>query len=476
MIKNRKTVYLVLFFLLLISYIVLKESALPILIVGYLFILSMFIFNDMKKDLFSLSSLFLIHYSIYLLNIPIKQLKDSYSVRWYILAMDRSLGTKIMLVCGLVTLMAFIFGSNIEPKKRFDFSFIKKKKIYCDIKNFFLSFICKYHRILNIRVFAYFLTFVGTIFFLIGIHKMGGLTYLFSKYVWNSEKVAEVGIMTTGIQIAYAGIIISFYIFLNEKKFSIKNILKWPIPYVFIFLSGIKFIQGGRIQVLMACISLVLIFNYEYRKIKLKHILILGVIGVMLLGYIGYYRDYKTLIPSDFKTMIKYMMGGSGGLEYFLNSYTNFTTMHVINSTKISYLWGASILDGFIFLIPRFLLPNKGDMLFITKKVNELSAIEIISPVGGLNLAAQNLINGGVVFTALFMFIIGMLFMKLRSYSYKSINGTLLYSLIVPYLIVSFIRNPMYFTIKEIIQFCIVPYIIFLILKAGEHYKEKKCI
>ena len=137
MIKNRKTVYLVLFILLLISYIALEELSLPILIAGYLFILGMFIVNDMKKDLFSVSSLFLIHYSMYLLSIPVKQLNANYSIEWYTLAMDRSLGTKIMLVCGLLTLMAFIFGSNIEPKKRVNFTFINNIKIYCDIKNFF---------------------------------------------------------------------------------------------------------------------------------------------------------------------------------------------------------------------------------------------------------------------------------------------------------------------------------------------------
>lgn len=459
--------------ILSIVYFLLGDKSLPILLIGYISIILIFITKDMRKDLFSLTSLFLLHYSVYLIYIPIRQLDKKYFVDWYYLAMDRNIGAKIMLVCGILAVTSFVFGVKIaENKISFDI-FFKNKVLYIRIKNFLLDNILKFNKILNVKMFAYSIIFFGILLFLSGIWKMGGISYLLSIYEWNSNDAIEVGVMTTGIQIAYTGIIISFYSYVRENKVNFINIMKWPISYIFIFLSGIKFIQGGRIQVLMACISIVLIYHYEYKKIKFKNLIGLGIVGVMILGYIGYYRDYKSIIPNDFKTMIKYILGGSGGLEYFLNSYTNFTTMHVISTSNVNYLWGASILDGIIFLIPRFIFPNKDNILFINRKLNELNSIEIISPVGGLNLAAQNLINGNIIFTIIFMFIIGILFIFINKNRDKSEYGVLLYGLIVPYFIVSFIRNPIYFTIKEIIQFCVFPYVIFLILKAGEHHKKK---
>lgn len=468
---------LILFILLFISYEVFNEKSLPILIVGYIIMLFKFIIKDMKKDLLSISSLFLIHYSMYLLYIPIRQLNKNYTVDWYYLAENREVGTKIVFICGIVALMAFILGFHIKSllnKK----NIIKPRenKLYFKVKNIILLNIKKYSNFLNAKNFSYFLIFVGTMFFFIGIWKMGGINYLISKYEWNSDKLMEIGIMTTGIQISFAGIAFSFYIFLKEKKFTIINLIKWPVTYIFTLLAIIKFLQGGRIQVLMICVTLVALYHYGFNRIKLKEAIIILVLAIMILGYIGYYRDYKTLIPSDIRTMIKYVLGGSGGLEYFLNSYTNFTTMHVINTSKINYLWGASILDGIIFLIPRLLLPNKNEIIFINKKIQELNSIEIISPVGGLNLAAQNLINGNIIFTILFMVGISFLFIWLSNYRNKSKHGILFYSLILPYLIISLIRNPMHYAIKEIIQFCIIPYIIFNILKAGECYKEKNNI
>lgn len=459
--------------ILSIMYFLLGDKSLPILIIGYISVVLIFIIRDMSKDLFSLTSLFLLHYSVYLIYIPIRQLDKNYFVDWYYLAMDRSLGAEIMLICGIVAVISFIFGVKIDVNKILFDIFRKNKILYIRIKKILLENISKFNKVLNVKIFANSIIFFGVLLFLYGIWKMGGISYLLSIYEWNSSDAIEIGVMTTGIQIAYTGIIISFYSYVRGNKVNFINIIKWPISYVFILLSGIKFIQGGRIQVLMACISIVLIYHYQYKKIKFKNLIGLGILGVMVLGYIGYYRDYKSIIPSDFNTMIKYILGGSGGLEYFLNSYTNFTTMHVINTSNVNYLWGSSILDGIIFMIPRFIFPAKDEILFINRKINELNSIEVISPVGGLNLAAQNLINGNIIFTIVFMFIIGILFAFINKYRDKSKYGVLLYGLIVPYFIVSFIRNPIYFTIKEIIQFCILPYIIFLILKAGEHHKEK---
>lgn len=468
--------YFIINILLFLIYLLFKQNSLTVLIIWYMFMLCKFIIKDMKKDLFSVSSLFLIHYSMYLLYIPIRQLNKNYFVDWYYLAMDREIGSKVMLICGIIAISAFILIRDININLNRCTLFLDKNSMCTKIKNRIFNILLKPNKILNPKTFSNFIIFIGTVFFLIGIWKMGGGKYLISKYEWNSDRLKEIGIMTTGIQIAFTGISLSFYTLLKEKKFSVMTVIKWPISYIFIFLAGVKFIQGGRIQVLMICITLVAIYNYESKKISFKKALLIVLLGVILLGYIGYYRDYKTLVPNNLKTMLTYMLGGSAGMEYFLNSYTNFTSMYVISEANISYIWGGSILDGLIFLIPRFILPNKEEVLFITRKMNEMNNIEIISPVGGLNLAAQNLINGNVIFTVIFMMILSVVFICISKYRDNSKDGVLLYCMLLPYLIVSLIRNPMHYAIKEIIQFCVIPYIIFVVLKVGDCYKDKSSV
>lgn len=474
MIKLKKFNYLYFYILALIisivSFLLFGEKSLTFLILINLIILILFLIKNIRNDFFNLSNLFLINYLAYVLYIPIKLINYNYKGEiGYYLSGDRFLASKIVLICGIVASVSYILGKYIFNLLKYDE--FKGNNINNKILKTVILMKKKFEFILNVNMFAYFLIISGFILFIIGIYKQGGIQYLFSKYVWDSENLKEVGIMTTGVQIAFTGITISFYNFVSEKDFSFIKILKWPVLYITIFISIIKFIQGGRIQILMGLITLILIYNYKYKKIKLKYILLFILLGVLLLGYVGYYRDYKILIPNNISTLLPYLFGGSAGMEYILNSYTNFTSMNLINGGHMSYLFGTTLLDGIIFLIPRFILPNKDNLLFTNRKLNELNNIEVISPVGGLNLAAQNLINGYIIYTIVFMIVLGFIFSWLNKYR-NSKYGMLLYCMVIPYLVISLVRNPIFYTIKEVVQFCILPYLIFVFLKLGD-YDEK---
>lgn len=471
MIKLKKFNYLYFYILALIisivSFLLFGEKSLTFLILINLIILILFLIKNIRNDFFNLSNLFLINYLAYVLYIPIKLINYNYKGEiGYYLSGDRFLASKIVLICGIVASVSYILGKYIFNLLKYD-EFKGNNKILKTV----ILMKKKFEFILNVNIFTYFLIISGFILFIIGIYKQGGIQYLFSKYVWDSENLKEVGIMTTGVQIAFTGITISFYNFVSQKDFSFIKILKWPVLYITIFISIIKFIQGGRIQILMGLITLILIYNYKYKKIKLKYILLFILLGVLLLGYVGYYRDYKILIPNNISTLLPYLFGGSAGMEYILNSYTNFTSMNLINGGHMSYLFGTTLLDGIIFLIPRFILPNKDNLLFTNRKLNELNNIEVISPVGGLNLAAQNLINGYIIYTIVFMIVLGFIFSWLNKYR-NSKYGMLLYCMVIPYLVISLVRNPIFYTIKEVVQFCILPYLIFVFLKLGD-YDEK---
>lgn len=463
--KSKIYIYMLILIVSIGIYLMFKDKALIPLIILNGIIIIIFSFSRILKEVFSIEVLFLINYTVYILHIPIKLINENFKVDFYIHAMNRSLAVENLLICGIIASVSFIIGNSIMKEKNniFDKNMLKNKIAH------FMKFIKKYKwfKYVNNYNFSNFIMIIGTILFLIGIHKQGGISYLFSKYIWNSDDSVPIGIMTTGIQVAFMGSVLSFYLFLEKGVKSIWSILKWKGLYIVIFLSLIKLIQGGRIQVLMGFLSLLSIFHFKFRKFKLKEIIVMLVLGYVSLGYIGYFRDYKTLIPNDAAVMIDYMLGGSGGLEYFLNSYTNFTTMHVIDTHNISYMWGTALLDGIIFLIPRKFLPNKEQFLFTTKKLDELNKFETISPVGGLNLAAQNLLNGYILYTIIFMFILGILAYILTEIKNKKKDGVLLYCLLLPFAVISLIRNPIFYTIKEMLQFAIFPYIIFKILRLG---------
>ena len=472
---KKKTVYPSIILISIIAFFALGEKSLGLLIFLNILLAGIFLYDSLKKSILSIDILFVLNYLMYVLYIPIRLLDKSYNGEmFYDLSSDRLLASQVVLVCGIIALMAFISGKYLY------YEHICNRKVNIKVKNSYLlkikdkirMFISKYSRIININTFSYFLILAGFSLFMIGIFKQGGLSYIFSKYIWNSDNIQEIGIMTTGVLVANSGIALAFYTFIQQKDFNLKMLLKWPISYIFIFLSAIKLIQGGRIQILMAALTLIAIYSVQYKNISLKTAFIIGIIGIVSLGYIGYYRDYKTLIPSDFGTMMKYILGGSASLEYFLNSYTIFTTMNVINVANISYLWGGTILDGLTFLIPRFVLPNKDTLLLTNNKIAELNSIEVISPVGGLNLAAQNLLNGNVIYTILFMLLIAIMIYWLTEYKNRRKTGTLLYCLVLPYIVISSVRNPIFYSIKEVIQFAIIPYLIYMFLSKGDQYEK----
>ena len=475
-INNKKAlIYVVIVLISIMLFVLLKKNSLLPLIICNLVIVGMFLKGKVIKDVFSIGNIFLLNYLAYVLYTPFKLLNKNYRGELaYALSGDRQLAAQIVLICGIIATISFISGSYLFNRlikikeKQLCYKIKKENKVVLFIKKIF----CKYKRIINVHMFTYFLIIFGIGLFILGVIKQGGISYLFSKYVWNSENVSEVGMITTGMQIAFSGIFISFYILLKKEDFKIIDILKWPGGYVFIFIALVKFIQGGRIQVMMGAITLILMYHYLYKKISFKYIVLFFALGIFILGYIGYFRDYKTFIPKDPKTMLMYILGGSGKMEYFLNSYTNFTTMSVINDGHMHYLFGATLIDGIIFLIPRAFIPNKESILFTNRKLNELSYIEVISPVGGLNLAAQNLLNGYVLYTIIFMMLLGGALCLLNVYKEKSEHGNLLYCMAMPYIIISLIRNPIFYTIKELIQFAIIPYLIYLILTLGEKYEK----
>lgn len=462
-----KKIDFIIYFLILIVSIILDFSLkglalIPLIVLNIVFTV-FFIARSIKQDAFNIALLFILNYMAYVLYIPIKVMDKDFLAKAFPILADRYLSVNVLLISGIVAVFGFAVGYNIYNKEFTgkDGGGIKRKieKLLnlTPLNNKLIE------KLFNVNYFSNMIILLGLLIFAYAVYRQGGIGYILSKYQWNSDNDLDVGFMTTGVQIILVGVSIAFYSFLDKEKS--KSVLKCYQIYIFVLIALIKLAQGGRIQILMGAITLIMLYHYKRKKISLKLLILAIVGGYMLLGFIGYFRDYKSFDLKNYRQMLTYIIGGSGGLEYYLNSYTIFSTMYVITTKGISYIYGASLLDGIIFLVPRVILPGKEGHLFLMNKIQEMSKVENISPLGGLNLAAQNLINGYVIFTILFMFVLGLL---LKYLSIKKSRGTdivLLYSLIAPFIIVSMVRNPIYYSIKEIIQFAIIPYFAYKLVR-----------
>lgn len=455
--KNLFIAYnIILFILSAIHYIYIGHTV-AVMISIYLLIILPYIYINVKKDVLGIGVVFILSYSLYILNIPLRMVFNIYdNSGHFLLANDAALVYKITFVGGICAVVPFIIAYTLFYKPK-DIN----SKLIGELKE-------------NTAIFLFnrFLIFFGILMFILGVYKQGGIQYLTGGYVWNSTKQAEVGIMTTGFHLFITGILIEFYFYLtklatNGEKF---NLLKWKYTYISLIMVFIKFLQGGRWPVIVLLISSGVIYYYTYKKISFIRFLKIGIIALVIIGFVGYFRNAKNALFSNWGEIKSFILGKALSLEMFYDSYTVLTTTFAVMYSKIGYLYGLGLIDSLIFIVPRVLIPNKDNLLYTSKWIQANNSVVNISPVGGLNLAAQNIMNGYIIYTILFMGVLGYIFCSVVNRKNYNKNFTLFYSLAFPYLVLSIVRDPLYLSIKELITFALVPYVIILYLYNSNIY------
>lgn len=450
--KNKILFNFYLVIILIIASISYLFSNLSLINMCALYILAIipFIVKRIKSDsVFDLGMLFILIYSLYVLSIPQRILfGDINTDPLFFLANDEFLVYKFIYICGICATIPFMIGYDLFYNKVYNK--IKGKKIYIKTK---------------IEIVFIILSIIGAILFVIGIYKSGGIKFLLSPYIWSSDNTIDKGIMIGGFYIFLCFTLIEFYCYLSNIKNDNKkfNIFKWKMLYITLPILLIKLMQGGRLPVIMLLLGILCIYSNVYKKISTTKFITFGIILIIVMGSAGFFRNYKALSIGDYNELKRYMFGGSANSEFYYDEYSSIAVLYLISNVGVEYLYGFTILDGIVYLIPRIIYNNKDSLMMTSSWITKYNNYVNISPLGGLNLAAQNLINGYIVFTIIFMFFIGIIFKRINEYKFNS-NGLLFYCLFLSIFLFSFIRDPMSLSIKYLISYVIIPYIIFKVI------------
>lgn len=445
--------YIIFMYILSFLYYKFGNDSILIMLILYIFSVMPFIINRVKNDIFDIGLIFVVLYSLYITSIPIGMITGNMiELEVFTLRYDINLAYKVLYISGICPILTFIL-------------FYYKKDVgynrSLDESNKDIS-IMELHRS---KIFSYLLILSGILLYFLGMKKLGGLNFLKSSYIWNTTQNTEKGLLNGGFQLFSVGTIISFYIHLKMLKSSnLKlNIFKWKPIYIILPIVILNFFQGSRMPMLMFFFGITIIYNNVYKKISRRNVIKIAIATILFVGFWGYFRSAKTLsITENAKKLI---FGGSMNYELQYNSYTAMAVSKIIDTyDDVEYLKGLSILDGITYLLPRVIFENKNSYLFTSRWTNYYNSITLISPLGGLNLAAQNLMNGGLIFSLIFMFLFSLLLRKIYSYSLKMKDTNLLYALFISQFMISLVRDPMFMAIKYLIQFCIIPYVIYRLL------------
>lgn len=443
--------YIIVMYILSFLYYKFGNGSILVMLMFYIFSVAPFVVKRLKNDVFDIGLIFVALYSLYITSIPIGMVTgNTIEYEMFALRYDVSLAYKVLYISGICPMLTFIllYYNNDPVNKSLEENVKELNSL--EVK--------------RSKIVSYFFILSGLVLYIFSIIKLGGLNYFKSSYVWN-ETSAQKGLMNGAFQLLSVGTIIDFYIYLKTLKTSEEklNIFKWRTIYIIVPVIVLNFFQGSRLPTLMFFLGMILIYNSAYKKIPIRKVIPIAIVGVLLLGFWGYFRNLKSFkITEDAK---KLMFGGSVNYELQYNSYTAMSVTKVIESVdKVNYLKGLTILDGITYSIPRMIFKSKDNYIFTNRWINDYNEETLIAPLGGLNLSAQLLMNGGLVFSLIFMIVFGFLLHKIYLNTFKIEDSKLFYSLFISQFMISFVRDPMYISIKYLIQFCIVPYIIYKLL------------
>lgn len=186
--------------------------------------------------------------------------------------------------------------------------------------------------------------------------------------------------------------------------------------YVILYLGS-----GSRFKVFESAVALVLIYNYKYKKIKLRDMTVLGVlgyIGVALLvllrnirGVLNSVSGFSELVSS---AMTKMLNEGviTGAL---IETGATFQIVDVVLykcPSAVDFCYGKSMLSAILRVFPSFLRFDLDLDAISTSKVFGPLYVSEIKVGMGSSFIAESYYNFGI-FSLLFVFVLGVLIGKM---------------------------------------------------------------
>ena len=267
--------------------------------------------------------------------------------------------------------------------------------------------------------------------------------------------------------------------------------------YIFVF-TGVFAINAGilillrfsdfdkRYLIFAACIHLILfplgirqltltfviqlIFMYKFtnpaKKFKAKEI-VFGILLVLLFGVIGSLRSGGGLvnITGILKAPLSFFF-----YETTFNYISFLKCLELFQAEHISFLYGKTLADPFIELIPSFLIGDKGKYQAFESFIATYKSIQNLRPVGTAHLLTELYVNGGIASISVFAVLIGILsgiindqFQKMRQSGHRL--GQIAFAVIIPFVIIQLNRGGISVLIKLSVQFALLPIFIVVLFR-----------
>lgn len=178
---------------------------------------------------------------------------------------------------------------------------------------------------------------VGLFFFYLYIRGYGGLHYILENMSQvrsgtddNKNYLAAFFLMISGV-LDFSVILAVFFLFKERKKSVLKSVL-FVIIIIFALLKS--FMSGGRSNIILILITIVLVYYYIYKDIKLKYIIILGLISIFIILFgktflFGIFSDQELYFGSVWESQKQ--IGFFNGIAYEFNHQTFTVSNFVVN-------------------------------------------------------------------------------------------------------------------------------------------------
>jgi len=211
---------------------------------------------------------------------------------------------------------------------------------------------------------------------------------VYSEYAFDTQNMTS-GIWNFSMFCSESLLLLSIVILFSKHRHNVRGFLALST------INAVNLLHGTRVFFMIAGLTCCF-YAFVRRKLNWRVALVLVLVAVSI-GYVVFLSrsnaavDAETLSPAKLISPLMYE--------------SIFSQLSLFEAVRSPHLWDTFgsphnlLLDTFYFLIPRFLLPDKDQMLFIDR-------FSDLSPLGAFSGYAQGLIYLGFLFPA-FYFVLG---------------------------------------------------------------------
>lgn len=325
------------------------------------------------------------------------------------------------------------------------------------------------------------LVFIGTIFELINLFRVGGIQILFQGKAVYQSLVASLSLTLPSsimVQIGFSILALSLS-YISLKQIKIPIIIR--IKILVIIILSIPFItislilgRRGELVSIFICILIGITYFKPIKKINIKLVTIL-IIFYVLLGFIFANRGIIPLLKDNPETFIELALEKerivkalNPGANEFGSTFGNYSEFY--NKYGVDFIpqLGETYIKGLVLFIPSFLYPGEKPKQITYEFRDELFSSEAqrgtIAGTGFSSVleAYMNFKSFGVFVVFIFY---GFILQKIdKFYRYKNYTSMLIYITISP-LAISFHRSALGVIFSDLILKTIVIFLVFYLCR-----------